>query len=291
MRVFVPGEHDARATCSRSRRSTACRSGTCGRACRRSKTSSPAPWARSSACRFMIRAIAATAATRARGGTRLAGDRPRRHPHVPAPSARSSACCWWPGSRSSSAPCQIYVADELPAGGVPRADRRDVPRVPRAAEHLRVLRHRLRRRRPDRQRSPRQRAADLPVEAADARSSTSPASWRSWRRSCCSSPGCRRCCCWSCRSCSPGSFDVRRARTSSCSRRSRVFSFVAGARRRRARCWRCRRCRRAAASSRSCTRRDLLHASAIYGTLRVITGIDRGVVGLVHRQPRRRSAT
>ena len=81
--------------------------------------------------------------------------------------------------------------------------RRDVPPVPRAAGLLRLLHHDLRRRRADRQRPPRQRAADLPVEAADAHRSTSPASRRCCSRSCCSSRSCRRCCCCCCRCCSP----------------------------------------------------------------------------------------
>ena len=51
--------------------------------------------------------------------------------------------------------------------------------------------------RPHRQRPPRQRAADLPLEAVDADPSTSSASWRCCSRSCCSSRSCRRCC-WSC---------------------------------------------------------------------------------------------
>ena len=55
----------------------------------------------------------------------------------------------------------------------------DIPRVPRLAEHLRLLRHDSRRRRADRRRSARQRAADLPVQTAHAASSTSSASWRS----------------------------------------------------------------------------------------------------------------
>ena len=50
MRVFVPGADDdsAEGAVRRWRRASACRCGTCGRACRRSKTSSPARWERSS---------------------------------------------------------------------------------------------------------------------------------------------------------------------------------------------------------------------------------------------------
>ena len=74
MRVFVPGDR-ARARagrrqrsakrCSRSRPSTACRSGTCGRAFRRSRTCSPRRWGKSKlTCRFTIRATGDTAAER-----------------------------------------------------------------------------------------------------------------------------------------------------------------------------------------------------------------------------------
>ena len=64
---------------------------------------------------------------------------------------------------------QIYAAANLPQAAFLAPTRRDVPAVPRAAGDLRVLHDRLRGRRPDRQRSARQRAADLSVEAADAR--------------------------------------------------------------------------------------------------------------------------
>ena len=62
----------------------------------------------------------------------------------------------------------IYVASNF-RSRVPRAQRRDVPRVPGSARPVRVLRHALRGRRPDRQRSSRQRAAAVFVEADDAR--------------------------------------------------------------------------------------------------------------------------
>ena len=58
---------------------------------------------------------------------------------------------------------------ESAAGGVPGADPRDVPRFPRLSRRLRVLHRRLRRFGTHRDRSARQRAADLPVEAAVAR--------------------------------------------------------------------------------------------------------------------------
>ena len=64
---------------------------------------------------------------------------------------------------------QIYVTANYPqVASILGADGRDVPRLPRAAGLLRLHRDDLRRRRADRQRPARQRAADLPVEAADA---------------------------------------------------------------------------------------------------------------------------
>src|SRR4030095_15193901 len=57
---------------------------------------------------------------------------------------------------------------QLSAGVDPHAVGRDVPRVPRAAGLLRIRDHGVRRRGPDRQRSARERAPDLPVETADA---------------------------------------------------------------------------------------------------------------------------
>ena len=140
-------------------------------------------------------------------------------------SARSSACCssrWVPFLVRA---VQIYVAANFPQARASRADRRDVPAVPRAAGLLRLLRHGLRRRRPDRQRPPRQRAADLSVEAADARRVHRRQARDPARRSCCSSPGCRRCCCCSCRCCSPAA-SRSSGTTCSCSRRSPSSRFV-----------------------------------------------------------------
>ena len=78
-------------------------------------------------------------------------------------------CCSSPGCPFIVRAVQIYVAANYPqAAQLLRVDAADVPRVPRAAGLLRLPRHDLRRRRADRQRSPRQRAADLSVEAADA---------------------------------------------------------------------------------------------------------------------------
>ena len=114
---------------------------------------------------------------------------------------------------------------QLPAGVVPRADGARRSASSSTSRHLRLLRHHLRRRRADRQRSPRQRAADLPVEAADARRVHRRQAGDPDRRSCCWSPGCRRCsCCW-CRSRSPAA-SRSSATTCSCCRRSRCSSLV-----------------------------------------------------------------
>ena len=64
---------------------------------------------------------------------------------------------------------QILRRGQLSADGLHRPDRRNVQAVSGSAGRLRVLRHRLRRCRPDRQRSARQCPADLPVEAAHPR--------------------------------------------------------------------------------------------------------------------------
>ena len=64
----------------------------------------------------------------------------------------------------------------------------------------------LRRRRADRQRSPRERAADLPVEAADADRLHFRQGRGAVRRSCCSSRWCRRSCCSSSQVLFAGSF-------------------------------------------------------------------------------------
>ena len=63
---------------------------------------------------------------------------------------------------------QIYAATNLPQAAMFCRRRQDVPAVSRAAGSVPVLHHGLRRRRPHRHRSPRQCAADLPVEAVDA---------------------------------------------------------------------------------------------------------------------------
>ena len=70
---------------------------------------------------------------------------------------------------------QIYCRHELSAGGGARAVTPEMFRaIPRAAGNLPLLRDRVRGRRADRQRPARQRAADLPVEAAARGSNTSP---------------------------------------------------------------------------------------------------------------------
>ena len=129
-------------------------------------------------CRSTIRAIVATRGTRAAVGTRLAGDRRRRHPHrrQQARVHRADAVRLGAVRRPRRADLRLR---QFPAGVVPGAEGRDLPRVPRAAGHLRLLRHHLRRRRAHRQRPPRQRAAAVPLQAAHAPRSTSPASWRS----------------------------------------------------------------------------------------------------------------
>ena len=167
MRVFVPGDA-RRAPAVRSwRRPTACRSATCGRACRRSRTSSRTRWGRTSVPIHDqgYRRYGGGRAPRGRGWVVIASAGIRglfAQARVPRPAAAVVA----PVLRARGADLR---GGQPAAGGVPRAERRDVPPLPRPAEHLRLLRHRLRRRRPHRQRPARQRAADLPVEAADAR--------------------------------------------------------------------------------------------------------------------------
>ena len=112
---------------------------------------------------------------------------------------------------------------------------------------VRVLRHDLRRRRPDRERSARQRAAvylSKPLTRAEYVAGKLAILLRlpAGRH-----VGCRRCCCCSCRSCSPAA-SRSSARTCSCCRPSRC-SRCCRCCWRRPRCWRCRRCRRAAVSS------------------------------------------
>ena len=66
VRAGAAAGDDQRAS-SRPPRRTACRCGTCGRACRRSRTCSPKRWARNSApCLFTIRATGTTTARRRR---------------------------------------------------------------------------------------------------------------------------------------------------------------------------------------------------------------------------------
>ena len=105
MRVFVPGERRRPHAVRAGRPPTASRCGTCGRACRRSKTCSPRPWARSRPCPSTTRATAATPGS----GRRRAG--PGRSSRRPASgrcsaSASSWGCSSSPGCRSSCAPCR-----------------------------------------------------------------------------------------------------------------------------------------------------------------------------------------
>ena len=168
MRVFVPGEGGAPRRCSRWRRRRACRCGTCGRACRRSRTCSRTRWARSDAdadSRSGLPAVRRRAAPRR---PRVDGDREGRH------RARCCAKRAFLGAAAASVDAvrRPRRADlrrrQLPAGGVPRADRRDLPRVPRQQDLFVFFITVYVGAGLDRQRSPRQRAADLPVEAADA---------------------------------------------------------------------------------------------------------------------------
>ena len=64
---------------------------------------------------------------------------------------------------------QIYAAANLPQAAIPRADAETFRRLPRRSRTCSCSSSRVRRRRPHRERSPRERPADLPVEAADAR--------------------------------------------------------------------------------------------------------------------------
>ena len=106
------------------RRSTASRCGTCVRACRRSRTSSPRRSARNSdRCRYMIRATAATAAARRRRGRpgtviASAGIRPC------SASARSWALLLFAWIPFIVRAVQIYVTTNYPQVAHLRADRR-----------------------------------------------------------------------------------------------------------------------------------------------------------------------
>ncbi len=64
---------------------------------------------------------------------------------------------------------QIYVASNFQQASFLAPEGRDVPRVPRSAGRVRLLRDHLRGRRPHRQRPPRQRPAALSLQAHDAR--------------------------------------------------------------------------------------------------------------------------
>ena len=183
MRVFVPEGLTARAVFEVAARERHPAAAPAPERARRSKTCSREPSEKSSACRFTIRATAASAARGTRAATRgwslrrtaMRNDAAQPQVHGPA-AARLGAV--------SGASRPGLRLDQFPAGRVSGAHGQDVPRVPGAAEPVRVLRHRLRRRRADRQRSARERAADLPVEAAHACSSTSPARPRRSSPSC-----------------------------------------------------------------------------------------------------------
>src|SRR5262245_53930733 len=95
------------------------------------------------------------------------GHRPRRHP-LDVRQARLSRPAADGVVSVLRARGAVLRRRESAAGGDACAVGRHVSPVPRSAGDVRVLRHGLRRRRPDRQRPPRERAANLSVEAADA---------------------------------------------------------------------------------------------------------------------------
>ena len=192
------------ATSSRWPRRTACRCAICGRACRRSKMSLPRRWRVRSELESEPTAMPIhdqsyrrlQAATREHRAQRMDRDRADRHQELPAASARSSACCSSPGSRSSSASCS--------STSPPTSRRRRTCSAPSTQTFRDFLEQQsffvflttiyvgagL-----IAQRSPRQRAADLSVEAADARrvhrrQDGDPAGVPAARHA-----GCRRCCC------------------------------------------------------------------------------------------------
>ena len=205
-----------------------------------------------SPCRSMTRATGAIGGRREPRRQRLDGDRDGGHPDAVVKRAASSACCCWRGCRSWSARCRSTSSTNFPQAAILAVDARDVPRLPRQQERLRLLHHGLRRRRPDRERSPRERAADLPVEAADAgrvhrRQDGHPGGV----------PAARHLGAGDAAAPAPG----RCSRAASRSSREHVylfpaitlFSFVQALRGQLSRCWRCRRCRTAAGTSASCT--------------------------------------
>ena len=169
MRVFVPGEGGAREIFALA--AAAGRPGAASASERpdaRGRVRAGGRGSGSRRCRFMIRAIGATGASAS-------------------PHGRAWAVIATAGIRTLLREARVHrpaaaVVDPVPrarradlrggqpaAGGVSRADARDVPRVPRPAGSLRVLHHRLCRPGLIAERSARQRAADLSVQAADAR--------------------------------------------------------------------------------------------------------------------------
>ena len=99
----------------------------------------------------------------------VGGHRPRRDPQHCWRARRFWPCCSSPGFRSSSRTIQIYVVTAYAqASQVLPVDAQMFMQFVEQQGVLHFSRHGLRRRRADRQRSPRQRAADLSLEAAAA---------------------------------------------------------------------------------------------------------------------------
>ena len=261
MRVFVPGDGGARqlfALAAAERRAGP--SPPPERADARGRVR-PRRGARTSACPIHDQSYRRYARRQGRRAG-VARHREDRHPHDARRASSSSSC--WPSSWMPFVvrAVQIYVAANFSAGRASSRRRRT-----RSGEFLEqqdifvFFVTVYARRRPDRQRPARQRAADLPVEAADARRVHRRQARRSWRRSCCSSRWCRRSCCSSCRSCSRATSTFLQANAVPVPGDHRV-SPPSRSRWSRRRCWRCRRCRRAAATSASSTRALIFFSQA-----------------------------
>ena len=196
MRVFVPRWRrrrpggDQQAIFAHAAAS-ARRCGTCGPACRRSRTCSPRrvrrddAWSRADRCRSTTRVTAATAAASASPGGAWPVIAGGRHQHDAAQAGVPRAAAVRRGCRSSSARSRSTP---------PPTRRRRLAFASTAQTFREFLEQQdffvffitdLRRRRPDRQRPARQRAADLPVQAADADRVHLRQAGGAVRRSCC----------------------------------------------------------------------------------------------------------